>query len=119
MENNVEEKLKDKFLICKDCKRKFLFSVREQKQFGQRGWPDPVRCKVDRRMKKILNLALEENVSITDEVQFSETCDKCDRSFLTRIKRKPGINLYCDDCWEEIKRGNIKDRQKGQGVAKS
>jgi len=117
----MEENIEDKFLICKDCKRKFLFSIREQKQFGQKGWANPVRCKVCRRMKKILNLALEENVSISDEVQFSEVCDKCNRKFYTRIKRKTGINIYCDDCWEEIKRGdlNAENGKKDEGMAKS
>jgi len=114
------EELKDKWLICKDCKRKFIFSVREQKQFGQKGWADPVRCKVCRRMKKILSLALDEKVPISDEIQFSEVCDKCGRKFLTKIKRKPGINLYCDDCWEEIKRGKVnKSGKEDEGVAES
>jgi len=109
----VEETLEDKNLICKDCKRKFVFTVKEQKNYGQKDWADPVRCRVCRRMKKILRLALEDGVPIGDEVQFSEACDKCGRSFLTRIKRRPGINLYCDDCWAEIKRGKVGDRQKG------
>jgi len=118
-DNFENQTLTDKKLVCKECGRSFLFSVSEQKKFGQRGWPDPVRCRVCRHMKKILELALEENVPISAEVQFSEVCDKCGRRFLTSIKRKQGINLYCDDCWEEIKRGKIneEDRQKGQEVA--
>lgn len=108
-----ENTLKDKSLICKDCRRKFIFTVKEQKDYGQKGWVDPVRCRVCRRMKKILRLALEDGVSVGDEIKFSEICDKCGRKFYTTIKRRPGVNLYCDDCWAEIKRGNIKDRQEG------
>ena len=109
----MEENIKDKVLICKDCGRKFVFTVKEQMKFGQKGWTDPVRCKVCRRMKKILSLALDEKVPISDEIQFKEVCDKCSRPFYTKIKRKPNTNLYCDDCWEEIKRGEIGNRQEG------
>jgi len=97
------EELKDKLLVCKDCHRKFTFTVREQKNFGQRGWPDPVRCRYCQRQKKLLNLALKDNIDVSDDLQTSEICDKCGRSFFSKIKRKPGFNLFCDDCWLEIK----------------
>lgn len=113
------EELKDKICVCKDCHRKFMFTVKEQKDFGQKGWADPVRCKYCRRQKSILNLILKDGISIGDEIRFSEICDKCGRSFYTNIKRKIGVNLYCDDCWVEIKYVNAKDRKKDEGVAKS
>lgn len=112
----MEENLEDKILTCKDCKRKFIFTVKEQKDYGQKGWQDPVRCRYCRRQKKILNLALQDGVKISDEVQFSEVCSKCGRAFYTKIKKKQGFNLYCDDCWAEIK--YAKNRKKEQGVAK-
>jgi len=99
----MAEDIKDKILVCKDCKRKFVFTVREQGFFGQKGWRDPVRCRVCRRMKKILSLALEESVPISDEIQFSEVCDECGRKFYTKYKRKSGEKVYCDDCWVGIK----------------
>lgn len=114
----VEETLKDKFLICKDCKRKFIFTIQEQKDFGQKGWKDPIRCRYCRRQKKILNIALKDGVSIADEVRFSEVCAQCNRSFYTRFKRKPGEKVYCDDCWAEIKYGS-RDGRKDQRVAGS
>jgi thymidine kinase len=105
----MADDLQDKQLICKDCKRKFTFTVKEQKDFGQKGWPDPVRCRYCRRQKKIL-VALNDGVNIADRVSFLEVCDKCGRSFYTTIKRKQGINLFCDDCWAEIKMSNPKAR---------
>ena len=117
MDNN----LADKWLVCKDCHRKFVFAVKEQKDYGQKGWADPVRCLYCRRQKKILNLVIADGVKISDEIQFSEVCDKCGRSFYTKIKRRTGINLYCDDCWNEIKRAkpDDKNRKKDKGVAES
>jgi len=99
----METGVKDKILTCKDCKRKFTFTVREQMFFGQKGYRDPVRCRVCRRMKKILSLALKENLPISDEIKFSEVCDKCGRKFYTKYKRKPREKVYCDDCWVVIK----------------
>jgi len=110
------EVLKDRVLVCKDCHRKFVFIVKEQKYFGQKGWSAPVRCKYCRRQKSILDLVLKDGVSIGDEIRFSEICDKCSRTFFTNIKRKEGVNLYCDDCWVEIKYVNPKGGKKDTGV---
>jgi NAD-dependent SIR2 family protein deacetylase len=99
------EELKDKICVCKDCHRKFPFTVREQKIFGQRGWADPVRCHYCQRQKKVLNLILRDGVNVSEEIKSSEICDKCGRSFFSKIQRKSGVNLYCDDCWLEIKTG--------------
>ena len=110
----AENNLQDKNLVCKDCKRHFIFTVKEQMDFGQKGWNDPVRCRYCRRQKKILNLVLDDKTPISDEVSSTEVCDKCRRPFYTKIKRKHGINLYCDDCWAEIKYG--KTGEKGESV---
>ena len=117
MEKDIQEKL----LVCKDCHRKFTFTTKEQKDFGQKGWAAPVRCRYCRRQKSILNLVLKDGVPMSDEIKFSEVCDKCSRPFYTKVKRRSGINLYCDDCWAEIKmaKPDEKDREENKGVAKS
>jgi len=98
-----ENTLKNKKLVCKDCGRGFIFTVKDQKAYGFKGWKDPIRCKVCQRHKKVIKLAIEDNVPITELVKFEEICDKCHRKFFTNFKRKPGEKLYCDDCWVEIK----------------
>lgn len=35
----------DKFIVCKDCGRKFLFTAKTQKHYDKMGWDDPKRCK--------------------------------------------------------------------------
>ena len=112
------EELKDKTCICKDCHKKFVFVVQEQKYFGQKGYADPIRCKYCRRQKSIVDLALKDGVSIGEQISFSEICDKCGRKFYTYIRRREGVNLYCDDCWAEIKYVNPKSRKKNTGVDK-
>jgi len=96
------EELKDKLLTCKDCKTKFVFTVKEQEFFGQKVWNDPIRCEVCRERKKIVK-ALKDGVSIKDQVKFSEICDKCGRQFYTKFKRRKNEKIYCFDCWKVIK----------------
>lgn len=35
----------DRYIVCKDCGRKFLFSAKAQKHFDKMNWDDPKRCK--------------------------------------------------------------------------
>lgn len=42
----------DKTITCRDCGQAFVFSVREQEFFAERGFGDPVRCLVCRRAHK-------------------------------------------------------------------
>jgi hypothetical protein len=111
-ENKKSDKLRDKELVCQDCGRKFIFTIDEQKKFGFRGWEPPIRCQVCRRHKKILDLALNENVPITDQIKFVEICDGCGRKFFTKYKREEGEKVYCDDCWKEIKHGEFRGGKK-------
>ena len=36
---------KDRYIVCKDCGRKFLFTAGAQKHYDKMGWDDPKRCK--------------------------------------------------------------------------
>ncbi|MDR3186787.1 MAG: zinc-ribbon domain-containing protein [Christensenellaceae bacterium] len=45
--------MQDKTLVCKDCGREFIFTVREQEFFKEKQFDnDPVRCSDCRRAKK-------------------------------------------------------------------
>jgi len=103
----AENILKVKKLTCKDCGRSFPFTVEDQKKYGLKGYSDPIRCEVCRRQKKILKLAIEDKVPIHELVKFEERCYKCGRKFYTNFKGKLGENVYCDDCFKQIKYGKI------------
>jgi len=51
-----DTKYTDKYIVCKDCGRKFLFSVQSQKYFKSRGWDAPKRCKKCRDYRNALYL---------------------------------------------------------------
>lgn len=42
----------DRSITCRDCGQTFLFTVREQQFFAERGFGDPVRCVPCRRAHK-------------------------------------------------------------------
>ncbi len=45
--------MEDKTIICKDCGAEFVFTVREQEFYKEKGFTnEPVRCKVCRDKKK-------------------------------------------------------------------
>lgn len=48
-----EVKYKDKYIICKDCGKKFLFSRKDQMHFNKMGWNAPKRCNCCRNYRDI------------------------------------------------------------------
>ncbi len=49
----MEKELKDIEVTCKDCGEKFLFTVRDQEFYAEKGFTNqPVRCKACRDKKK-------------------------------------------------------------------
>jgi DNA-directed RNA polymerase subunit RPC12/RpoP len=49
----MEKELKDIEITCKDCGEKFLFTVRDQEFYAEKGFTNqPVRCKACRDKKK-------------------------------------------------------------------
>ena len=50
----------DKFLACRECNERFVFSVGEQYFFAGNGWADPVRCLDCRRAAKAALVGFED-----------------------------------------------------------
>ena len=45
--------MEDKEIVCKDCGKTFIFTVREQEFYKEKGLEhDPVRCKECRQIRK-------------------------------------------------------------------
>lgn len=42
----------DKKIVCKECKKEFIFIVGEQEFYKSKGYKEPVRCKECRAIKK-------------------------------------------------------------------
>lgn len=49
----MNEELKDKTIVCKDCGKEFIFTVGEQEFYKEKGFDnEPVRCKECRQKRK-------------------------------------------------------------------
>jgi len=48
----MPEQLSDKNLECVDCGKPFVFTVRDQDFFKQKGFSEPKRCRPCRDLKK-------------------------------------------------------------------
>lgn len=49
----MDKELKDIEIVCKDCGEKFMFTVREQEFYKEKGFENqPVRCKACRDKRK-------------------------------------------------------------------
>ena len=49
----MNKELKDIELVCKDCGEKFMFTVRDQEFYAEKGFQNqPARCKACRDKKK-------------------------------------------------------------------
>lgn len=46
----------DRFLICRDCGRVFVFTAKAQEHYAKKGWCTPKRCKACRDLRTIQHL---------------------------------------------------------------
>ncbi len=44
--------MKDKKIVCSDCGTEFVFTVREQEFYAEKGFSEPKRCKDCREKRK-------------------------------------------------------------------
>ena len=44
--------MKDKKIICQDCDKSFIFSIKDQKFYERMGFSAPIRCKECRKKRK-------------------------------------------------------------------
>ncbi len=46
--------MKDKKIVCKDCGNEFIFTIKDQEFYTEKGFSDPIRC-FDCRQKRKKN----------------------------------------------------------------
>jgi DNA-directed RNA polymerase subunit RPC12/RpoP len=90
-------------LICKDCGREFSFTDWEKEFFEKKGWGVPIRCVSCRRRKKVLKVALQDGIGISEQGMHEAVCGQCGREFLSVLEVRDSEKEYCSECWREIK----------------
>ena len=84
-------------LVCKDCGEEFIFSVRDQEFYAEKGFQNqPLRCKACRDKRK---KAKGEQKEI-----YIATCSKCGKEAKLHFQPTEGRPVYCSECFAEIKK---------------
>ncbi|MHB1042397.1 MAG: zinc-ribbon domain containing protein [Eubacteriales bacterium] len=103
----------DRVLSCKDCGREFVFSVREQEFYAEKGFEnDPLRCPECRAARK--SRRNEGGYGGGGYNQFGRapraprqmyeaTCAECGNLTEVPFKPKEDRPVYCDNCFKQRK----------------
>lgn len=84
----------DKYLICRDCGREFVFLAGEQEFYETHGFgTEPTRCPECRRIKK-QNMRRREI--------FEVVCSRCGEVDTLPFEPRHDIPVYCRKCHKEM-----------------
>lgn len=95
----------DKTLICRECGRKFVFTVGEMEFYRAKGYKEPSRCKSCRILKKHGSSPIYRGV-----------CACCGQEALVPFPPREDRLLYCMDCYLQIqaeRREQRAERERG------
>lgn len=106
--------MEDKVLNCRDCGKDFVFTVREQEFFAEKGFENaPSRCpecravRKARRPERDFGGAGMFGRSPRQERQLYEaTCAECGSSTQVPFQPKEDRPVYCQQCYRQKKRSS-------------
>ena len=82
--------LQDKKLACSDCGKEFVFTVKEQEFYKEKGFEnEPKRCSDCRRAKKEGNQ------------RYDIVCAECGKEDTVPFPPRNDSPLYCRDCFSK------------------
>jgi CxxC-x17-CxxC domain-containing protein len=87
--------LEDKVLICKECAQQFVFSVRDQQFYAEKGFQnEPQRCRDCRLARK--GQAVQ---SGTPRQNFDAVCAECGTDTTVPFRPRGDRPVYCRSCY--------------------
>ncbi|MDE2573078.1 MAG: zinc-ribbon domain containing protein [bacterium] len=90
--------MQDKTLTCKDCAKPFVFSVRDQQFYAQKGFEhEPQRCRDCRNARKNARAATGD--ASTREL-FDVVCAECGVPTQVPFRPRDTRPVYCRDCFQ-------------------
>jgi CxxC-x17-CxxC domain-containing protein len=88
----------DKTLTCKECRAEFIFGVREQKFYAQKGFEnDPQRCRDCRTARKNARV-----LSAAARTMYETICARCDVATTVPFKPRGDRPVYCRECFTSL-----------------
>lgn len=86
----------DKTLVCKDCKKEFIFSAGEQAFYAEKGFKnEPVRCHECRDKKRREREGNKEE----HRQMYTVKCADCGKETEVPFEPKGDRPVYCRDCF--------------------
>jgi CxxC-x17-CxxC domain-containing protein len=100
--------LKDKSLICFDCKAPYVFTVEEQQAFQAKSHNHPPKrcpaCRAARAAKRPQRLVEEKTPTFTPPAArqfFTVKCSECGKETQVPFEPRAGRPVYCIDCYHK------------------
>ena len=88
--------MEDKTLTCKDCTSPFVFSVREQQFFAEKGFAnEPQRCRDCRQNRR----ATGGDGSSSARPSFEAVCAACNQGTTLPFRPRGDRPVYCRTCF--------------------
>jgi CxxC-x17-CxxC domain-containing protein len=90
--------LEDKTLTCKDCNNQFIFTVREQEFFHEKGFQnDPQRCRECRQARR--SNGDHSHYSSTQRPSYEAVCAECGVNTTVPFRPRGDRPVYCRTCY--------------------
>jgi len=91
--------VEDKTLICKDCGGEFVFSVRDQQFYAEKGFEnEPQRCRDCRNARK----SQRSSGSSSAREMFEAVCAQCNVPTTVPFKPRGDRPVYCRACYATV-----------------
>ncbi|OGS69190.1 MAG: zinc-binding protein [Firmicutes bacterium RBG_13_65_8] len=95
--------MQDKELTCRDCGKKFLFTVGEQQFFAERGFTnEPSRCPECRSARR----SSQRDSGRGDRARqmYAAVCSSCGKPCEVPFQPRNDRPVYCSDCFAQQRR---------------
>ncbi len=90
--------MQDKTLVCKDCSNDFVFSVRDQEFYLEKGFEnEPQRCRDCRTQRKNARAP-----GGSKREQFAAVCATCQSATTLPFKPRGDRPVYCRACYATV-----------------
>lgn len=92
--------MEDKYLVCKDCGKEFLFSASEQEFYAEKGFEnEPGRCRDCRIARK----QSRGGNNGGHRTMFNAVCAECGAETTVPFEPSGDRPIYCRDCFRNKK----------------
>lgn len=89
--------LEDKSITCKECGRPFVFTVRDQQFYAEKGFQnEPQRCRECRQARKVQSGS---SASTPSRPSYEAVCAECGTSTTVPFRPRGDRPVYCRACY--------------------